>query len=479
MGLQSSSATSALTIGFVSVNVMTLSQALAVLLGSALGASLTAQLIAFKITDLALGLLFLGAILYLFARRLRRRSLGQVILGFGLIFYGMFVMTSSMAPVHDYPIVLQTLARIERYPALEYLAAFLITAIIQSSPAFLAILMGLATQGAIGPYAILPFVLGAHLGGTMTGVLSSLGVPSREAKRAAVANVLFKLACGLAFLPLYRLLTPLILWSSSNPNREIANAHTLFSLAMAVAFLPWTKQVAGLVSRLIPKGKAKPGEGRYLDESLLATPPRAVEQAHRQLLEMAHLVRAEMLERVLPALRFGNAEVFQQIREIEQATDSLYAQISRYVTRVMGESLPADLMEKSLQVLNTANHLEHTGDTIMNLIQIAGKLRSEDLALSEEGLDEVETLYGQVCENFSLALQALENADEALAAKVLKEHPKILRFEKELRYNHFSRMRSGNAKTVATSAVHLDLMEAFLRLDGLAVNIAQAVMGIV
>ena len=477
MGLQSSSATSALVVGFVSANVMTLPQALAVMLGSAVGASLTAQLIAFRITEFALGILFCGAVLYLFARRLRRRHLGQVILGLGLIFYGMYLMSSSMAPVKNYPFLVRALADLERYPLLEYFAAFLLTAILQSSPAFLALLMGLAVHGMVGPYAVVPFVLGAHLGGTVTGLLSSLGAPGRAAKRAAVANFLFKLGCGVLFLPFFRPLTRIMVWSSPDPSREIANAHTFFSLAMALVFLPWTEKVARFVTRLIPEGKARPGEARYLDESLLAVPPRAVEQAHRQTVEMARLVREEMLERVLPALRFGNIEILQEILEYERAVDSLAKQIGLYVTKAMKDDLPGDLAIRGLQVLYATCHLEHAGDTIVVITQIIRKLRAEELSFSEEGLEEIEVLYGQVRENFLLSLRALENFEATLATTVIKEHPRLLRLEKELRYNHFQRMQAGNEKTAATSGIHLDLIEAFLRLEGHAVGIAQVVRG--
>lgn len=479
VGLQSSSATSALVVGFVSAGMMTLSQALGVLLGSAIGASLTAQLIAFKITDLALLLLFVGATLYLFSKRSRRRTVGQTILGFGLIFYGMFVMSSAMAPVRDYPIVAQTLVSLERYPVLEFLVALLLTAIIQSSPAFLALLMTLATEGLVGPYAIVPFVLGAHLGGTVTGVLSSLGAPGREAKRAAVANFAFKLVNGLVFLPLYRPLTELVLWSSPVASRQVANTHTLFSLVMAIGFLPFTSYVAKIMTRMIPDKHGSLGEARFLDESLLQLPDLAVDQAHRQTLEMGRIVREEMLDRVLPALRFGGDEVTDRMAEAEQAVDSLYKSISRYVTSLGSNSLSDDVMERSIQVLYTANDLEHIGDILMTVAQMARKVGAEELHFSADGMQELETIYNQARGNFDLALKAFETMDKTLASRVIKEHPRTLRLEKELRYSHFDRMHSGNPQTVATSSIHLDLVEAFLRVDSHAVNIAQVVMGIV
>ncbi|MCL4517146.1 MAG: Na/Pi cotransporter family protein [Firmicutes bacterium] len=479
-GLQGSSAASALVVGLVSAEMMTLSQALGFLLGSAIGGSLTVQLIAFQITDLALALLFVGAILYLFSRRSRQKSLGQAILGFGLIFYGMFVMSSSMVPVRNYPVVAQTLVSLERYPVLEFLVALIVTAIIQSSPAFLALLMTLGGQGLIGPYAIIPFVLGAHLGGTVTGVISSLGAPGRGAKRAAIANLAFKFVNGLVFLPFYRPLTRLVLLSSPNLSREIANTHTFFSLVMAIGFLPFIPRVAELMMRLMPDKHPRLGEARFLDESLLEVPELAVDQSHLQTVEMGRIVQEEMLDRVIPALRYGgNDEVIDRLTEAEQAADQLYKKISQYVTSLGSNRLSDELMHKSIQVLYVAHDLEHIGDTLMSVLQITRKIRSEELEFSQEGLEEIEAMYSPVHDNFSLALKAFETSDQALASRVIKEHPKILRLEKELRYSHFDRMQSGNEKTARTSSVHLDLIEAMLRIDSHAVNIAQVVLGIV
>lgn len=170
-------------------------------------------------------------------------------------------------------------------------------------------------------------------------------------------------------------------------------------------------------------------------------------------------------------------ELLQEILEYERAVDSLAKQIGLYVTKAMKDDLPGDLAIRGLQVLYATCHLEHAGDTIVVITQTIRKLRAEELSFSEEGLEEIESLYGQVRENFLLSLRALENFEATLATTVIKEHPRLLRLEKELRYNHFQRMQAGNEKTAATSSIHLDLIEAFLRLEGHAVGIAQVVRG--
>ncbi|MBC7342139.1 MAG: Na/Pi cotransporter family protein [Clostridia bacterium] len=477
--LQGSNATAALVVGFVSAKIMTLAQALGVLLGSAIGGSLTAQLIAFRVTNLALLLLFVGALLHLFSRRSRQRSLGQAILGFGLLFYGMAVMSQAVAPLGTYPGVAEALVRLERAPLLGFGVGLVGTAVLQSSTAFLALLMTLASEGLLGPYAIVPFVLGAHVGGTVGGVLSSLGAPGREPKRAALANLGFKLVNGLVFLPLYHPLTALVLATSGDVSRQVANAHTLFSLAMAAIFLPFAGRIARFMEWAWPDREAGMTEARFLDESLLSVPELAVDQAHRQTVEMGRILQEEMMSRVLPAVRLGSEEMWDRMAEAEQAMDSLYRQISRYLAGLGDAGLPDPLMERSIQVLYTANDLEHVGDILMNVIQLARKIQQEDLALSPEGMEEVEGLFSQTQQSLRLTLEAFATLDSALASRVIKEHPRILRLEQELRFSHFDRLQSGNAQTMATSAIHLDLMEAFLRIEGHAVNIARAIMGMV
>lgn len=478
-GLQSSSATSALLIGFVSAGLMALPQTMGVLLGSALGASLTAQLIAFKITGFALISIFSGVFLYLFSKRLRLKYIGQTVLGFGILFFGMSLMSSSMAPVRDYPVVARIMTGLEYYPVLEFLVAFLGTAIIQSSPAFLALLMTLGTHGLIGASAIVPFVLGAHLGGTVTGILLSIGVPGREAKRVAMTNFGFKLINGLAFLPFYQFLTGYVLWSSTDFSREIANTHTLFSLVMAVGFLPFGDLIAKLMKRLIPDAEAKPGEEKYLDETLLASPEMAIVQAHRQTLEMGRIIGGEMLNRVIPAVRFNGDEILEMLAQTESAVDTLYTKISRYVSALGGNNLPDVLMQRVIQILYTVNDLEHIGDIIMIITQNVRKIRAEELRFSEEGLTELEEMFNLTSAHYNQMLKAFENLDESLALRVIKEYPKIQRLEKELRFNHFDRMQSGNVKTEATSAVHLDLLESMLRIDSHTKNISQVIIGMI
>ncbi len=478
-GLQGSGASSTLVVGLISAGMITLAQALDILVGTMLGGSLTLQLIAFPITDIALVLIIIGLVIYLSSKRSNRRSLGQTLLGFGLLFYGMHIMITAMAPLRNNPLVIQTLTHLERKPFFEFLIAVVISATVQSSTSFLAILMTLASHGLIGQYAIIPFVLGGRLGGTATGLISSLGAPGRDAKRAAIANFGFKLISALIFLPFYKSLSGLILLVSSDFKRSFANADTFFSLLMAIILLPLTIPIAGLITKIIPDKRPGIGEADLLDESLLEIPELAVNQAHRQTVKMGRIVSEEMVSFTIPLIRYCNNDVIERLNSTERAVDSLYKKISSYVTSIGNNGVSDETMQKTIQILYVANDLEHIGDIMTTISKNAQKLYNENINLSREGLEELENIYRQIFSRFNDSLKAFELADQALATRIVKEHPKILRLEKELRYSHFDRMQSGNPKTIATSAIHLDLIEAMLRIDGHSVNIAQVVMGIV
>lgn len=182
---------------------------------------------------------------------------------------------------------------------------------------------------------------------------------------------------------------------------------------------------------------------------------------------------------VLSLFNRADDETVATIIESEAAMDTLYKKISSYLAELGNNRLPDDLMQRTIKILYTANDLEHIGDLVVNMTQIATKIEQEEVRFSEEGFIELTNMYHQIQNNFSLALQAFERDDTALARQVIQEHPRILRLEKEFRYNHFDRMQSGNSRTRDTSSAHLDLIESILRINGHSVNIAQGVLGII
>jgi len=253
----------------------------------------------------------------------------------------------------------------------------------------------------------------------------------------------------------------------------------LFSLLMAFGFCSFSTPLAKLLKKLIPDKSVGLDDAILLDSSLLEIPELAVDRAWRQTLEMGKLVDGELLTRIFPITNCASDEMIERINEVEQAIDLLYKKISRYVTSLGNNSLSDELMQKSIQILYVANDLEHIGDIMISIEKNLRKIINEEMELSQEGLEELKHMCVQVHEHFKLVLKAFEMLDTKAATQIVKEYPKIQRLEKEMRYSHFDRMQCGNEKTKLSSAVHLDLVEALLRIEAHSVSIAQVVMGIV
>ena len=235
--IQSSTATTIILVSLVGANLMTLAQSIGVILGADVGTTLTVQLIAFKITSYALFFIAVGFALSFLAKRPRMKSLGQIIMGFGMIFFGIHIMTTTMEPVREYEGIRQILLSFGRNPFLGLIVAAVLTVITNSSAATIGLVLSLAMQGMIPLQASVPLILGANIGTCSTALLATIGAPT-DAKRVGVAHVLFKFLGVILILPFLGPFTDLVSSTSIDPARQIANAHTLFNVGIAVVFLP-------------------------------------------------------------------------------------------------------------------------------------------------------------------------------------------------------------------------------------------------
>ncbi|WP_366922261.1 Na/Pi cotransporter family protein [Metallumcola ferriviriculae] len=475
--LQSSSAATVLLVGLVNASMMTLGQALGVILGSAVGTTLTVQLIAFKVTDYALWMVALGVPLKLFAKEQRTRNLGQAVLGFGFIFYGMSLMSQSMEPLRSYPGFVEMLVNVTASPLLTVLVTTVFTAIVQSSAASIALGMSLASQGVIGFEATVPMVLGANIGTTATALLSSLA-SSRAAKRVALAHLIFKVIGVIIFLPFLGLFSQVVAMTSSDIHRQIANGHSIFNIVNLLIFLPFTSHFGNLMLKILPDTGTQERAAHYLDEAVLEVPELAIDQAKSEILRMAKVVRQDVLPHLTEAVRTGDEKMRNQLQEAELTLDFLYRSITRYLSRLAQGNLSEGQSEVQVKMLYVCNDLEHLGDVMMGMLQIGQKIRREGLELSGEGWDEIEMMHKAITKNFNNAVEAFEEEDQEKARSVIHLNPEIVRMEKNLRYSHFHRLQE-NEKSLETSSVHLDLTNSLLRINSHAISIAQATMGII
>ena len=480
--LQSSTATSVILVGFVSAGLMSFPSAIGLIMGSAIGTTLTVQLIAFRLTDYALLLVAVGAGIFIFSGKKKAKYLGKAILGFGLIFYGMGVMTTAMSPLQDNVVFTDLMLELVNRPFLLLLIATAFTAIIQSSAATLAIAMSLAIEGVIPLGASIIIMLGANIGTTATALLSSLA-STREAKRVALAFLIFKVIGVIAIIPFISPFVSLVLASSEDVSRQIANSHTFFNIFITLIFFPVIGWFSWLIYKLVPEREDEVGNGekvtKFIDESVLDVPDLALWQTKNEITGMGNLVGDKMLEKLPLYIEKPTDKYFSYLIRKENQVDSLYIAISKYITSLAERDMEEEQSQLQVKYLYVINDLERIGDIVVGLISGYQKALDGGSRFSKEDIEDFNFMLAKVKENYFKSLKAFSEDDYELAAEVIKGQPEILKLEKNLRFNYFSRMASPKGKTLGNSSTYLDAINDLLRINSHSVSISQTVMGIV
>ena len=419
--IQSSSVTTVLVVGFISSGVMNLTQGIGVILGANVGTTVTAQVIAFSVSRYALLIVALGYGLAFFGRSERRTVQGNLIMGLGLIFFGMSVMGSSMEPLRSYEPFIDLMAAMDN-ALLAVLVGLTFTALVQSSSATTGIVIVLASEGLISTEAGVAMVLGANVGTSVTAQLAAIGKPP-EAVRAAVAHTLFNLIGALAWLPFIDVLVGMVESIGGPVARQVANAHTIFNVANTIVFLAFVPQLERLVVRLVPdRPEAEPLRLKYLDDSLLRTPTIALERARLELLRMSNRVQT-MLDDVLPAVLDGPAEALNAVEAMDDEVDDLHGQIIMYLGRVGQRSLSAGSTDELMDLMEATNNLEAIGDLIeTNLVTLGRDRLANGYEVGAESRRMIEEIHHDVGLALDLAVAALveANEEEARAVSAMK-----------------------------------------------------------
>lgn len=476
--LQSSGATTVMMVGMVGGGMMTLRQAISVVLGADIGTTITVQLIAFKVMDYAILLVGIGLAIMFGFRRPPHRHVGETILGFGFVFLSMKIIIEGMAPLRQSSLFQEILLNLVGTPLLTTLISAAFTALVASSAATIGLAITLALQGLMPLPVGMAIVLGANLGTCSTALVSSLGT-SPEARRVAIAHTIIKSVGVLAVLPFVHPLAGLVAITGADVPRQLANFHTLFNLALAIAFLPFTGPFADLITRLVPEVKrpGDPMQPRYLDESVLDTPSLALGQATRETLRMADLVQ-EMFRDAVTVFRSNDLSLAEELQARDDVVDRLEEHIKHYLTRLSEQSLAPEQSKREVSLLFLIQDLENIGDIVdKNLMELAKKKISNHLEFSAEGARDIEHLARLVAENLNLAVSAYATQDAELAEKLLRHKLNITRIERELKQAHIRRLHEGVKESIETSAIHLDVLSNLERINSHATNIAFVVLG--
>jgi len=461
--IQSSSVTTVLVVGFISAGLMSFVQSIPVILGSNIGTTITAQIIAFNITNWALVLITVGFGVGALAKRPKRKSQGTAVLGLGLIFFGMVVMGEAMSPLRTYEPFINMMETLDN-PLLGVLAGAVITAILQSSSATTGIVIVLASQGLITPGAGIALVLGANIGTSVTALLAAIGKP-REAQRAAVAHLVFNVVGVIIWIPFVGWLVSVVGSMGGGTAREVANAHTIFNVVNALIFLPFVNQFAALVTRLVPD---KPVEGemrpKYLDKSLIRTPTLALSAARMEMLRMASRVQG-MLADVLPATMDGTIDDLAEIESRDDEVDLLHGLLLEYLGDIGESRLSEESSDELMDLFDATNSLEAIGDIIeTNLIALGHQRIGESVTVSDETREVLEIYHKAVYDAFQLALIAVTQKDQAAAKKVSSMKSHIRNLERAATQHEAERLVADEPNRIATYRFEIDLIANLKRI---------------
>jgi phosphate:Na+ symporter len=464
--IQSSTATTVMLIGFVQAGLLSLHQAMGIILGADVGTTLTVQLIAFHIYDYAPLMVGLGFGVLFFSKRRIFKDLGQAVLGFGLIFLGLKLMIEGMAPLRDSPMVAQVLLAFARNPIFGLAAAAVFAAIVASSAATIGLAIVLASHGLLPLAGAVPIVLGANIGTCATALAASLG-STTEAKRVAAAHIGFKLLGAAVVLPFLGPFVSLAAWSADDLGRQIANAHTFFNVGISLLFLPFQGLAARAIEAAVPDRPEEEARfrTRYLDERFADQPSLAIGQAQREALRMADIAQG-MLRDAAQVFRAGSQELLEDVEKRDDQLDYLEREIKLYLTRLSRQTMTEDLSRREIALLGFIGNMENIGDIIdKNLMELARKKLYQGRRFSEPGAAELMDFHGQVSKNLERAVVAFAAGDRGLAQEVLDQRAAIRQRERELRQSHLDRLRAGLAESVETSEIHLDVLTNLKRVN--------------
>ena len=485
--IQSSSATTVMVVGFVNSGLMTLKQAIGVIMGANIGTTVTAWLLSLggisgdavwvqllKPTSFTPVLALIGIIMYMFSRDSRKNDTGMILLGFATLMFGMDTMSGAVSGLRDVPAFREMFVAFTN-PLLGVLAGAALTAIIQSSSASVGILQALALSGQVSYGAAIPIIMGQNIGTCVTALISSVGT-SRNAKRAAVVHLSFNVIGTIVWLTAFCIVrtvaAPAILGESATMY-GIAIAHSAFNIACTAILLPASGLLEKLAIRLVPDGRKKESEVT-LDERLLATPPLALEQCSVVTEDMAYYAAGAM-KKAIECVSDFDPKAAQEVRDSEDETDKYEDMLGTYLLKLGAEPLSDENSEEVTELLKLIGDFERIGDHAVNVIESAEELHEKQLEFSRSAKYELSVMSSAVCEVLDLAVKAFADND-AQAAKAVEPLEQVVDdLKNELRTRHILRMKKGEC-SIEAGFVWSDLLTDLERASDHCSNIALCVL---
>ena len=480
--IQSSSVTTVMLVGFVTANLMSLSQAIGVILGADIGTTITAQIVAFPVKKYALLLVAAGFLMTFTSKKEDIRQYGILVMGLGLIFFGMAVMSGAMKPLRSYEPFIALMQNVSN-PLIGILVSTAFTALVQSSSATMGIVIVLASQGLISLEGGIALALGANIGTCATAGLAAIGKP-REAVRVAVAHVTFKIVGVLLIVwfippfadlvrsvsPAAEHLTGMDRLAADTP-RQVANAHTLFNVGIAFLFLPFAGVFARFCEWVVPDRPLTEAEEldaryepKYLDEVLLDTPALALERAQLEIGRLGDRVN-DMYDAFLEPTFAHDTTRLEEIAEMDVDVDMLHGRIVTYLAQISSGELTRNETDALLRLIQAANQIEHIGDLIeTNLVGLGQKLAEDGVAVSEVTSDIIRDYHRKVGDALRGSTDALRETDTKLARKVRRMKPEMTELAQNTVRHALDRLVADEPNRLAAYTREMELVENLTRI---------------
>lgn len=498
--IQSSSATTVMLVGFVDASLMTLTQAVGITIGANIGTTITAQLIAFKITAYALPAIAVGTLLKFFIGRRKWKYIGDVLLGFGFVFYGLATMKMGFSPLREDQLFISFFTKFQSQTMggllLCVFVGTVLTMILQSSSATVGVTMALAMQGLIDFEASVALILGENIGTTITAQLASIGA-NINARRTANAHTLFNVLGVIFIVLVFPYFIDLVNFITMNfmhsgppdelingemPNvaRYIANSHTLFNVVNAVIFLLVLPYLIKVAIWITPHKEedVKFDEFRhikYLDTKFIDTPSVALTRARAEIIRMGKAVQT-MYDDVINSIETRKIKDLSKWRKREDTLDILQKEITQFLVQVMQQPIMSEESREIAALTRMTNNLERAGDEVENIAELMEELIEQNLHFSDGGMRDYEKIAAEVRNFIIFVVDAIRNDDREIVQRALEFEKTINKMREEMKGNHLMRLQSG-ACTVDPGLILVDMLNAFEKIGDFCYNIAQAVAG--
>ncbi len=446
--VNSSTVTTVILVGFISAGLISMAQSVSVIMGANIGSTVTAQILAFNVTRYALPIITLGFLVMFLSRKEDRKDIGRMVMGVGLIFYGMGLMSGAMVPLRDNATFIDFIAAL-RNPALAILTGMIFTALIHSSATTTGIVIVLAGQGMMSLETAIAVAMGANIGTCATAGLAAIGKP-REAVRAAVVHVLFNVAGVLVWFMFIDRLADISRFISPEGDvpREVANAHTIFNVANTVLFIGFTAQIARFVEWLVPDrplSRDAPLTPKYLDKELLTTPTFAIEHARREIGRLGEYV-AGMLRKSLEVNLSGSAADLEKLHAMDRPVDDLHRAILEYLGDVSKSRLSDEESRDLMQLVSVADDLEHIADVIASDMVTSTRKRMEEHAgITPYTAERLGHYHNEVALALEGAVRSVVSEDVELATRVREMKHELVEMSRYISRTRFERLRSADS----------------------------------